>query len=55
MNPGRKYFITTKTPISKTGEESFGQLVSLGFDVTVFTPATYQRRSLQRPSKETSS
>ena len=33
-------------------EESFGQLVALGFDVTVFTPAPYQRRRLQRPSVE---
>ena len=30
--------------------ETFGQLVRLGFDVTVFTPASYQRRSLRRPS-----
>ena len=30
----------------------FGQLVMLGFDVTVFTPASYQRRSLRRPSME---
>ena len=33
-------------------KEKFGQLVLLGFDVTAFTPAAYQRRSLQRPSKE---
>ena len=33
-------------------KEKFGQLVLLGFDVTTFTPAAYQRRSLQRPSKE---
>ena len=33
-------------------KESFGQLVVLGFDVTVFTPAPYQRRRLQRPSME---
>ena len=32
------------------GHETFGQLVRLGFDVTVFTPASYQRRSLRRPS-----
>ena len=32
--------------------QSFGQLVVLGFDVTVFTPAPYLRRRLQRPSKE---
>ena len=25
-----------------------GQLVMLGFDVSIFTPASYQRRSLQR-------
>ena len=35
--------------------ESFGQLVALGFDVTVFTPAPYQRRRLRRPSMEFSS
>ena len=35
--------------------KAFGQLVVLGFDVTVFTPAPYQRRSLQRPSMEPSS
>jgi len=32
--------------------ESLGLLVMLGFDVTVFTPASYQRRSLRRPSRE---
>ena len=32
----------------------YGQLVWLGFDITVFTPATYQGRSLQ-PSYEISS
>ena len=35
--------------------EAFGQLVQLGFDVAVFTPAAYQRRSLRRPSVEPSS
>ena len=35
--------------------ESIGQLVALGFDVTVFTPAPYQRRRLRRPSMEFSS
>ena len=29
--------------------ESFGQLVVLGFDVTVFTPTPYQRSRLERP------
>ena len=36
-------------------EESFGQLVLLGFDVTTFRPVTYQRSSLLRPSMEVSS
>ena len=35
--------------------KAFGQLVQLGFDVTVFAPAAYQRGSLPRPSKESSS
>ena len=30
-------------------EESIGQLVALGFDVAVFTPAPYQRPGLGRP------
>ena len=38
-----------------TWKKVFGQLVVLGFDVTVFTPAPYQRRSLRRPSMEFSS
>ena len=36
-------------------EESFGQLVLLGYDVTTFIPVTYQRSSLLRPSMEVSS
>ena len=36
-------------------EESLGQLVLLGFDIAVFTPAAYLRRRLQRPSMEFSS
>ncbi len=35
--------------------ESFGLLVSLGFDLSTFTPMTYQRCHLQRPYKEVSS
>ena len=35
--------------------KAIGQLVVLGFDVAVFTPAPYQRGSLPRPSKEPSS
>ncbi len=30
----------------KRVDESFGQLVVLGFDVTVFTPTPYQRHRL---------
>ena len=33
----------------------FGQLVMLGFDIAVFTPASYQRHRLWRPSMEFSS
>ncbi len=36
-------------------EESFGQLVLLGYDVTTFIPVTYQRSRLLRPSMEVSS
>ena len=36
-------------------KESLGQLVQLGFDVTVFTPAAYPRPRLGRPSMEYSS
>ena len=35
--------------------ETLGLLVRLGFDVTVFTPASYQRPRLGRPSMELSS
>ena len=34
------------------GRKALGQLVALGFDVAVFTPAPYQRRRLRRPSVE---
>ena len=54
-----------KTPITMTTvhdttegtamKESLGQLVQLGFDVTVFTPAAYPRPRLGRPSMEYSS
>ena len=36
-------------------EEDVGLLVQLGFDITAFTPAAYQRGSLPRPSKDVSS
>ena len=35
--------------------KAFGQLVQLGFDVAVFTPAAYRRPRLGRPSMELSS
>ena len=34
-------------------EEDVGLLVQLGFDITAFTPAAYQRGSLPRPSQMT--
>ena len=34
-------------------EEDVGLLVPLGFDITAFTPAAYQRGSLPRPLKMT--
>ena len=37
---------TNHTPDKK---KVYGQLVRLGFDVTIFTPASYQRCRLQRP------
>ena len=36
-------------------EEDVGLLVPLGFDITAFTPAAYQRGSLPRPSEDVSS
>ena len=38
-----------------TRGKDFGQLVALGFDVAVFTPAPYRRPRLGRPSMEFSS
>ena len=35
-------------------QKAFGQLVQLGFDVAVFTPAPYRRPRLGRPSKRSS-
>lgn len=42
-------------PFISIHEESFGRLVLLGYDVTIFIPVTYQRSSLLRPSMEVSS
>ena len=36
-------------------EEDVGLLVPLGYDITAFTPAAYQRGSLPRPSEDVSS
>ena len=36
-------------------EEDVGLLVPLGYDITAFRPAAYQRGSLPRPSKDVSS
>lgn len=35
--------------------KAYGQLVLLGFDITILTPVAYQRRSLRRPLKVNSS
>ena len=43
------------TGLKLRAAKAFGQLVRLGFDVTVFTPASYQRPRLGRPSMEFSS
>ena len=36
--------------VEELTEEDVGLLVPLGFDITAFTPAAYQRGSLPRPS-----
>ena len=49
--------LETKSDRTKSlfAKKAFGQLVPLGFDITAFTPAAYQRGRLPRPSKEISS
>ena len=47
---GRKTIKYTLNALSH--KKAFGQLVVLGFDIAVFTPAPYLRRRLQRPSME---
>ncbi len=49
---GRVQILNTRTILSK---KVSGQLVLLGYDVTAFTPAAYQRNSLLRPLIEISS
>jgi hypothetical protein len=48
FNPFRELRVDNKI-------KAYGQLVLLGFDVTTFTPAAYQRSSLLRPLKVNSS
>ena len=45
-----KYQPSAGTPHVAGTAASFGQLVRLGFDIAVFTPASYQRHRLWRPS-----
>ena len=45
----------SRAAIEELTEEDVGLLVPLGFDITAFTPAAYQRGSLPRPSKDVSS
>ena len=51
--PHFSFLISKQELLSKA--KAFGQLVVLGFDVAVFTPAPYQRPRLERPSMEFSS
>ena len=44
-----------RASIEELTEEDVGLLVPLGYDITAFTPAAYQRGSLPRPSKDVSS
>ena len=40
------YELLAATSLAAETEASFGQLVRLGFDIAVFTPASYQRHRL---------
>ena len=51
--PHLSFLISKREPLSKA--KAIGQLVRLGFDIAVFTPASYQRPRLGRPSMEFSS
>ena len=46
----RRWMLKVHAPY-RSGKDG-GQLVALGFEVAPFTPAPYQRPSLERPSKE---
>ncbi len=53
ISSGRRLLDTIPPALRQAGRTStwktFGWLVSLGFDVTIFTPVTYQRGHLPRP------
>ena len=55
----QKYLLNIFNDINQTYKKGvrkdFGLLVLLGFDITAFTPVTYQGRNLQPPYKEISS
>ena len=46
------FYIIDQRENRKAARKVYGQLVPLGFDITVFTPVAYQRDSLSRPLKE---
>ena len=50
-----RLLIRSHASIEELTEEDVGLLVPLGFDITAFTPAAYQRGSLPRPYKDDSS
>jgi|GEM_PF-3170448 hypothetical protein len=45
----RPIFVKPSYYTDSIRKKDYGQLVLLGFDVTAFTPAAYQGRSLQPP------
>ena len=45
----------SRASIEELTEEDVGLLVPLGYDITAFRPAAYQRGSLPRPSEDVSS
>ena len=48
-------YLTNYSLKKNAARKVYGLLVLLGYDVTTFTPVTYQRGHLPRPSKEISS
>ena len=47
--------VSSRASIEELTEEDVGLLVPLGYDITAFRPAAYQRGSLPRPSEDVSS